>query len=1650
MKKILTLILCCFMVLAVMSACAEEEHKHTFSSQLEFDSEYHWYPASCEHTEEVSGKEAHVDENNDGLCDVCGTETGHEHTFETQWTHDAKNHWHKATCGHQVRNGEAAHDDKNNDGLCDVCAYDYDHKHTYADKPTLTENGHWNAPSCGHDVPGINLAEHDDPNNDGLCDACGYDYGHTHTYANTWNSDDSDHWKDVTCGHNVPVGEKGKHVDDNTDGKCDVCERVVDHFHSFDETQWIKDETGHWYAATCEHADQRKNEAPHDGYELDGICATCGYVVFEIYDVTLNNVPDYVQVLDTNGELLGNQVSVREGSQLVFQLVIPDYAKFEGITGASISDPIKDGSNMIYTVTITVNADLELYPVINKLTGYDKITEGSGVIETEGYKAGTTNITFQAPAAGTYAIYSLSSGDVQFTGANGTTFTKVYTFTVENAGEHTVKARCYGGGNGTVQNEFTYLIVKLEDKLTLPALEGSGYFLPTMIPVDVYVTLPKAGIYQLTTSWDNLTWDDDMTKPFYIVATKDNQTVKMVARHDIHSYPVKTIEFKLDWKIERIEPQQEMNEGDNKVIVPYGKQYCFSFTAPKTGSYQFTNDSKYVRLATLIMRDGVPYFEVQGNSHTVTIKGGQTVELYMNINIYALPDEMGRDPIEDTVHVEYTGNVPAYDAVLDGYLAAVDAPNTFIVTQSGDYKIILPAGASISFDGGQTWTDETERVMALEAGTPLVYNIRGTEDQTEVLVKIQYINYKFNLDCNAGDTAVTMIPGKQYTVTLSGSMGGMNNADYILDWSEKNITVLYGGNSYTTGPITIDDYTTRSNLIIIYKGENEKEIVFNLQDNYQDPGQQHEHTFSDKLTYDETHHWYAATCEHTAQKKDYAQHKLDSNYACSCGFKHEHTFSDELTHDENGHWYAATCAHTAEKKGYAAHKFDGKGICACGYEHVHTYNTQWSKDENKHWIASDCNHGVANKQEAAHDYNNKGICKTCGYEHKHTYASVWTNDDSSHWHAVTCGHDVDVADLGAHNDANKDGKCDTCQLVVAHYHTFDTSKWMIDDEYHWYASTCGHEDAVDSKAAHDYDAKGICKTCKFEHKHTFETTWSKDENKHWHASNCNHGIANKDESKHNYDAKGVCKDCGYEHKHSFATTWSKDETNHWYAVTCGHEVELTLSAHSFNEVGICTVCQYEHVHTYDPEWSVDETKHWHASTCNHGAPNKDEGLHVVNNKGVCACGWEHKHEYESNYTKLDKENHGCLPICGCDIPAADIAPHLDTTNDKICEDCGWDFDHTHSYSDVYTGDDTGHWIEANCGCTIPIKNDGEHVDTDINGVCDLCGVKVPIDDPILNLLNGEFAATVFDGAMELYKMQFKPAGEYALNGDLVMINDSLGSGMVGVFKYTYDPTTIKTTGLKITDANGKVVNTLTIKSNDNDELILISSAWGSEEVTMTQLSSFAGVAMKKVWEDSVEVVVENSQSTEGHLIFTAPFTGSFELKPSAGTKNVVMFDHWGTLVSLPYKFTAREGETVNFTLATEIRNAGTYKLKVQVRGAEGEFVPSADRLLLGTNSVVVTHASEGGNAMYFCPSESGTYKFTVVDGMGSLFSYSRDGSTSEYGDEYEVHINANGYFDLRVNVDMVKKDGYIDWNDYSNGGTVSNPVTVIVLIEKVD
>ena len=103
------------------------------------------------------------------------------------------------------------------------------------------------------------------------------------------------------------------------------------------------------------------------------------------------------------------------------------------------------------------------------------------------------------------------------------------------------------------------------------------------------------------------------------------------------------------------------------------------------------------------------------------------------------------------------------------------------------------------------------------------------------------------------------------------------------------------------------------------------------------------HTFSDEWYSDAENHWHPATCEHGEESSDFGPHvDADENSLCDiCSLEvgHDHTFASDWSINDTHHWKAATCSHTNQKKDNALHADEDLDTkCdTCGH-HVHDVN----------------------------------------------------------------------------------------------------------------------------------------------------------------------------------------------------------------------------------------------------------------------------------------------------------------------------------------------------------------------------------------------------------------------------------------------------------------------------------------------------------------------------------------------------------------------------------------------------------------------------------------------------------------------------------------------------------------------------------------
>ena len=148
------------------------------------------------------------------------------------------------------------------------------------------------------------------------------------------------------------------------------------------------------------------------------------------------------------------------------------------------------------------------------------------------------------------------------------------------------------------------------------------------------------------------------------------------------------------------------------------------------------------------------------------------------------------------------------------------------------------------------------------------------------------------------------------------------------------------------------------------------------------------HQYSNEWKSDKNGHWHA--CIHCGDKQaavghipgpeptdDVPQTCTDCGYILKPSLRHEHVYDDKLTGDETGHWYP--CQQCTDQKDFAQHEFDNDcdTKCeACGYERAieHKWGEAWSHDENGHFHA--CTVCGEKQDEAAHSFR-QGVCNVC-------------------------------------------------------------------------------------------------------------------------------------------------------------------------------------------------------------------------------------------------------------------------------------------------------------------------------------------------------------------------------------------------------------------------------------------------------------------------------------------------------------------------------------------------------------------------------------------------------------------------------------------------------------------------------------------------
>lgn len=275
------------------------------------------------------------------------------------------------------------------------------------------------------------------------------------------------------------------------------------------------------------------------------------------------------------------------------------------------------------------------------------------------------------------------------------------------------------------------------------------------------------------------------------------------------------------------------------------------------------------------------------------------------------------------------------------------------------------------------------------------------------------------------------------------------------------------------------------------------------------------HTFdTSKWEKDESGHWHAATCEHTALTDSFAEHFDNNNdFECDvCGYPldgaHVHSYGNwQITkptdtnvgsavkicstceEDEEGHTITVTLPVLGDEN-YI--KSADSATCEAGGEITYSISVDnetisfvietsakghsfdedfWLGDGFTHWHSSTCGHDIKGDEAPCIDENGDFICDVCGYPiHQHSY--VWNGNDTEHWLEPTCGDTTEIKDKEPHIDVDNDDMCDTCGRLLPHTHKY-SEKWTYDENSHWHAPICTDTTVGADEAVHTFK-NGVC------------------------------------------------------------------------------------------------------------------------------------------------------------------------------------------------------------------------------------------------------------------------------------------------------------------------------------------------------------------------------------------------------------------------------------------------------------------------------------------------------------------------------------------------------------------------------------------------
>ena len=553
----------------------------------------------------------------------------------------------------------------------------------------------------------------------------------------------------------------------------------------------------------------------------------------------------------------------------------------------------------------------------------------------------------------------------------------------------------------------------------------------------------------------------------------------------------------------------------------------------------------------------------------------------------------------------------------------------------------------------------------------------------------------------------------------------------------------------------------------------------------------HIHTFDESVwVTDGNKHWHPSTCGHDVFGSE-EEHQLEAieqidadcvnkgtiahNHCTVCGRNYDdnknelsdsdleipltdHTYSEEWTKDETDHWHVATCEHTTEISGKEKHSYDSTGTCVCGKEVVLTHLTthfgtetyNFGKTENLstsgvfHVTLSNAavKNGDLENFEQRLDYKGWGsdyeayglVIKAL--DNKLTLSFVQRSGSYNTYGTVNLNYEH------IQRIISNEG----LELVI--YFNKTTNKLSI------YTSTAHKleklfEETCMTKIANFYELgfstlSGNASTVNTVIYKTYDSSIDEISNELGLVLS-DHVLVGVDAKAPTCEEDGVvahkaCIMCGATFDlennaldsivdpktgHNYSTELTKGETTHYYAclnancdsksgeephnmVFTSTKVPATEEVEGI-EIWTCSGCgkqeernigKLAHTHTYEDSYSYDGTSHWYDSTCGHDVKGGLQN-HTFD-------------EYEEVPPTCNET--GTIAYKECSVCHAKYDLEGNEVDDLTINATG------HSYSEEWTKDETDHWHVAICEHTTEISGKEKH-SYDSTGTCE-CGKEV--------------------------------------------------------------------------------------------------------------------------------------------------------------------------------------------------------------------------------------------------------------------------------------------------------------------------------------